>query len=58
MPPTKSNTATTAAAENWPIAIAAIVATDTGMSAVKSRSRIPWIADHKMNTEPVSAAAI
>ncbi len=37
-----------AAAENWPIPIAATVARETGMSAVKSLALMPWIADHQM----------
>ncbi|OPY17411.1 MAG: hypothetical protein A4E69_00015 [Syntrophus sp. PtaB.Bin138] len=40
-PPSRRRTATTAAAEYCPMAMAAIVAIVTGISAVKSPSRIP-----------------
>jgi hypothetical protein len=43
-----SSTATTAAAEYWWMRMAAAVAMETGISAVKSRARMSWRADHQM----------
>ena len=48
IPPNNRSTATTAAAEYWPMISAPAVANETGISAVKSRSRMPWKADHQI----------